>query len=144
MASLAMSTAQNTASTFSATPATSEALATFIAPTAAGTEPSSVHRPATASAYALPAELGLAATAVTSNHGCSASSATNRWPTMPVAPRTPTLSLFAISDVLADPGAVPAALAVAGAIVKMTVIPMPLMDGLRVVASSIHGYGVVT
>jgi hypothetical protein len=45
---------------------------------AAGVGSASDQRPATASAYDLPAELGLAATTVTSNHGWSASSDTKR------------------------------------------------------------------
>src|SRR5438034_5656757 len=43
---------------------------------------------------------------------------------MPVAPSTPTLSLFVIAGKYSA--------------------PMPLLDGLRVVKSRIHGYGVVT
>src|SRR3954451_7051157 len=92
-----MSTAQNTKSTWSAIEVTSEALPTVRFRIAAGTGVPSVQRPATASPYDLPADDALAATAVTENHGCASSSATNRWPTMPVAPRTPTLSLFAMT-----------------------------------------------
>ena len=73
-----MSTAQNTKSTAPATPATSAASTTVSAAAAAGVGSASDQRPATASAYDLPAELGLAATTVTSNHGWLASSDTKR------------------------------------------------------------------
>ena len=68
-----------------------EALLTAAA--AAGVGSASDQRPATASAYDLPAELGLAATTVTSNHGWLASSDTKRCPTMPVAPKITTLKM---------------------------------------------------
>src|SRR5437016_2548530 len=120
-----MSTAQNTKSTCSAMRATAVASPTTSLPTEVGTGVASVQRPATASAYDFPAEAALAATAVTSNHGCCASSDTKRWPTIPVAPSTPTLSLVAISQKH-----------------NVQLAPMPLLDGLRVVSSAIHGYGV--
>src|SRR5919197_4328399 len=91
-----MSTAQKTKSTSPAMRATSDALPTVRPATEAGTGAARAQRPATASAYLLPAELALAATSVTSYQGWFASSDTNLWPTMPVAPRTPTLSFFAI------------------------------------------------
>ena len=50
----------------------------------------------TASSYRLPAERGLAATTVSWNQGWPSSRVTKRWPTMPVAPMTPTL-YFSIS-----------------------------------------------
>ena len=61
---------------------------------AAGIALLSAQRPFTASAYFCPAELALAATSVTSYQGWFSRSETNRWPTMPVAPSTPTLSFF--------------------------------------------------
>src|SRR5437868_5664467 len=92
-----MSTAQNAKSIWPAIAAMSAALPTVSAAVAAGTAVGSVQRPATASAYDLPAEAALAATAVTSNQGWPSSNATNLWPTMPVAPRTPTLSFLDIA-----------------------------------------------
>ena len=56
-------------STLSATRVTWEASSTVSAPMRVGTSIGNVQRPATASAYSLPAEAGLAATATTSNHG---------------------------------------------------------------------------
>src|SRR6059036_573547 len=53
-------------------------------------------RQAHASAYGLPCERSDPASAVTANCGWSASSWTNRWPTVPVAPRMPT-RILAIS-----------------------------------------------
>src|SRR6185295_6895790 len=47
-------------------------------------------RHAAASRYAFPADRSLAPSQVTLNQGCFARSAMNCWPTMPVAPRTPT------------------------------------------------------
>jgi hypothetical protein len=64
-----MSTAQNTKSTRSAIAPISDALPTGRPAAAAGTGVVSVQRPATASAYDLPAELALAATTVSSNQG---------------------------------------------------------------------------
>src|SRR2546425_6294569 len=51
-------------------------------------------------AYSLPTFLSDAATALTSNHGWWASSWTNFWPIIPVAPRTATFLLFTILVVL--------------------------------------------
>jgi hypothetical protein len=48
------------------------------------------YRDAAASRNAFPADRSLAPSHVTLNHGCLASKAMNCWPTMPVAPRTPT------------------------------------------------------
>src|SRR5262245_31215306 len=93
-----MSTVQNTKSTWSAIAAMSVALPTVSLVAAAGTGVVSVHRPATASPYDLPADVALAATAVRSNQGCASRSATYLWPTMPVAPKTPTLSLLGIAS----------------------------------------------
>src|SRR5688572_31251991 len=92
-----MSTAQNAKSTRSAIAAMSAALPTVSLAAVAGTGVPSAQRPATASPYDLPADAALAATAVSSNQGCASSSATYLWPTMPVAPRTPTLSLLDIA-----------------------------------------------
>src|SRR3569623_3529515 len=69
VSSFAMSTAQNTKSTWLAIEATSDALPTGSFAVAFGTGVGIVQRPVTASPYDLPAELGLAATVVTSNHG---------------------------------------------------------------------------
>src|SRR5512141_2049239 len=89
-----MSTAQNTESTAPAMAATSEAFWTVIPATAGGTGVLITQRPFTASWYALPAEAGLAATRVTSNQGWFSRRERKRWPTIPVAPRTPTFSFF--------------------------------------------------
>ena len=89
-----MSTAQKTKSTWSEMAATSEAFFTMRAAVAVGIPDLSAQRPFTASAYFWPAELALAATSVTSYQGWFSSSATNRWPTIPVAPSTPTFSFF--------------------------------------------------
>ena len=43
-----------------------------------------------ASRYFCPADRSLAPTQVSLNHGCALSCAMNCWPTIPVAPRTPT------------------------------------------------------
>ncbi len=48
-------------------------------------------RPDTASSYRFPADRGLAATAVSWNQGWFSKRVTKRWPTIPVAPITPTL-----------------------------------------------------
>ncbi|MNC95126.1 hypothetical protein D3C83_121630 [compost metagenome] len=64
-----MSVAQNTKSTRSAIFWTSLAFSTTRLDALAGTSPPMDQRPFTASAYFLPAELGLAATSVTSNEG---------------------------------------------------------------------------
>jgi hypothetical protein len=53
-------------------------------------------RPSTASRYGRPADLALAATAVSRNQGWASSRETNRCPTIPVAPRTPTLRAYAM------------------------------------------------
>ncbi len=89
-----MSTAQKTKSTWSAIFATSEAFRTTSPAILPGTAVFSDQRPFTASAYLCPAELALAATSATSYQGWFSSSDTNRCPTMPVAPRTPTFSFF--------------------------------------------------
>src|SRR3989338_910960 len=54
------------------------------------------HLPSTASEYFLQADLGEAASAVTSNHGCLSNKVMNLWPTMPVAPNIPHFSFFII------------------------------------------------
>src|SRR5688572_3584097 len=124
-----MSTAQNTKSTEPAIAWTFAASATTRSPAAAGTGVASVHRLATASAYRFPAELGLAATAASSNHGWFSRRATNRCPTIPVAPRTPTLSRLVIDRNLAERSP-------CGVIRdRDDQRAMPLLDGLRVVHS---------
>src|SRR6266700_7936570 len=92
-----MSTAQNTKSTSPAMRLTSEASPTTRSPTRAGIGVAIAQRPLTAALYGCPADLALAATAVTLNHGCPSSSDTYRCPTMPVAPRTPTLNSRAMT-----------------------------------------------
>src|SRR5262245_17358803 len=57
---------------------------------AAGSGISPAKRQVQASAYGLPAERSEAASSTTSNHGWAARSWMKRWPTAPVAPRTPT------------------------------------------------------
>src|SRR5512138_1067740 len=89
-----MSTAQNTKSTAEAIAFTSEAFWTVRPATAAGTADLSAQRPFITSAYFCPAEFALAASSVTSYQGWFSSNARKRWPTMPVAPRTPTFSFF--------------------------------------------------
>ncbi len=59
-------------------PRTSLASPTVRAAAAAGTGEASDHRPVTASPYRLPAELGLAATTASSNHGWFSSKDTKR------------------------------------------------------------------
>src|SRR5512138_3821357 len=89
-----MSTAQNTKSTACEMAATSEAFLTVRPATEPGIGDLSAQRPFTASAYFCPAEFALAATSTTSYQGWLSRRETNRWPTMPVAPSTPTFSFF--------------------------------------------------
>src|SRR5687768_2030879 len=63
---------------------------------------------------------------------------------MPVAPRTPTLSFFVIRDGSSRSRGGARSSCSRRCDREDDSHPMPLMDGLRVVASSIHGYGVVT
>src|SRR5512145_113797 len=89
-----MSTAQKTKSTWSAIAFTSEAFWTVTPARFAGIAPLIAQRPFITSAYFWPAELALAASSVTSYQGWFSSRLRKRWPTMPVAPRTPTRSFF--------------------------------------------------
>jgi hypothetical protein len=73
-----MSVAEKTRSTSPAMPDTSPASLTTSFFVASGAGEPSAHRPATASSYVRPADFGLAATTVTSNHGCAPRSATKR------------------------------------------------------------------
>src|SRR6266536_5278730 len=70
---------------------------TFRAAMLSGSGDSAGHRPPTASTYSFPAEFADAATVTISNHGCSLSNRTNRWPTIPVAPKTATFNLPPLS-----------------------------------------------
>src|SRR5512132_964575 len=88
-----MSTAQNTKSA-AAIAFTSEAFWTVRPATADGIADLSAQRPFITSAYFWPAEFALAARSVTSYQGWFSSNERKRWPTMPVAPRTPTFSFF--------------------------------------------------
>src|SRR5512138_385022 len=89
-----MSTAQKTKSTWSEIAFTSEAFWTTTFARFCGIAPLIAQRPFITSAYFWPAELALAASSVTSYQGWFSSRLRKRWPTMPVAPRTPTRSFF--------------------------------------------------
>src|SRR5512138_1388733 len=89
-----MSTAQKTKSTWSEIAFTSEAFWTTTFARFCGIAPLIAQRPFITSAYFWPAELALAASSVTSYQGWFSSRFRKRWPTMPVAPRTPTRSFF--------------------------------------------------
>ena len=90
-----MSTAQKTKSTMAASASLSAwASRTMRDFASSGMGVGMAQRAPTASSYRLPADRALAATAVSWNQGCRSSRDTNRWPTIPVAPTTPTAYCF--------------------------------------------------
>ena len=96
ISSFDISTAENTKSTVDATCSTSFTFITTSFFTASGIGVSIFQRPPTASSYVFPALLGLAARVTTSNHGWFSSREINLCPTIPVAPKIPTLNFCSI------------------------------------------------
>ena len=96
ISSFVISTALNTKSTVEATFSTSATFMTTSFFTASGMGDVIFQRSPTASSYVFPAERALAATVTTWNQGWSSRREINLWPTIPVAPRMPTLSFFSI------------------------------------------------
>ena len=81
---------------FAATFSTSATFMTTSFFTASGMGDVIFQRSPTASSYVFSAERALAATVTTWNQGWSSRREINLWPTIPVAPRMPTLSFFSI------------------------------------------------
>ena len=92
ISSLLISTALNTKSTVEAISSTSLTFLSVRSATLAGIGVSIFHLPSTASLYFFPALRGDAATVTTSNQGWFSRRAINLCPTIPVAPRIPTLN----------------------------------------------------
>ena len=97
ISSLDMFTAENTKSTSAAIESTSSMLRTTMFFTFSGIGVSIFHFPPTASSYVFPALRLLAARTQISYQGCSESSVIKRCPTIPVAPRIPTLNFSLIT-----------------------------------------------
>jgi len=96
ISSLLISTALNTKSTLEATSSTLLTSSTIMFLTASGIGVVIFQRPPMASSYFLPALLGLAAIATTSNQGWFSSKEINLCPTIPVPPRIPTFNFLSM------------------------------------------------